>query len=84
MILTPFSCLASPSPDVGHTSCGCYWVAESFYTLFWSNYASHIVGQTLLECGRSLLMGVRGPVCSWGGLTTFEKEKMHISARNQA
>jgi hypothetical protein len=56
MILAPFSCLASPSSDVGHTSCGCYWVAESFYTLFWSNYASHLL---VRHC-----WNVAG-VCSW-------------------
>jgi len=48
-------------------------VARSFYSLLWSNYASQIVGQTLLECEQSQY-GVSGGQClgchGWGGLVS--------------
>jgi len=52
-MLEPFCCVASPSHDVRGMFCGCLWVAKSFYSLLWGNYASQIVGQTWFECERS-------------------------------
>ena len=49
-MLDPLSCVAPPSHNLQGISCDSYWVAKSFYSQFWSNYASRIVGQAWLEC----------------------------------